>query len=119
MVNTINPGTFGHMVIGEAAVAEEKVIAEKQVLVFGPLVTGLPADPALAAKVVGELEAKTLAELEASLAEVPEAIDALMEQEFAREGGPRKGALRLFLEAEGKQTSPRQAIVARLEDALG
>lgn len=123
--NTINPGHFGSLIVGEEAAKEEAAIVEKGGNIFGPLVVDAGASEGLS-DAQEEALAKTLAfapsntkELETTLQEHPETFDALLEAEFMRPEGTRKTWLRIFLSAENaRDGGPRPEVVTKINDAL-
>lgn len=119
MTNHINPGTFGKLVIGEAAVKEEAEIVESGVLVFGPLVTGKTDTPIPRTDAEPPLRVKSFDDLQDLVNQKPDAREALMRQELARKPKPWKKAMELFIQLERHRTGgPRSEVLAELEAAL-
>lgn len=118
--NTINPGTFGALIIGEAAAQQEAIIVEKGGNVFGALVVDdLEAVAAgEAVQHAHQLAPKNDDELKTALEEHPDAFDALLEAEFHRAEGPRKRWLRVFLSVERARPEQRDAVIDRINDGL-
>lgn len=131
--NTTNPGHFGPGIIGEEEFEREKAYKETGQDTFGPLVTGKwPKDHPQAPKPepgsAFELETATklaqvaisLTKLDEILSDNPFVLDGLIDAEFARAEGPRKGALRKFVEVEEAKTSPepRPEVLDRLATTL-
>ena len=139
---------FGKRVIGEAAWEAQEAAAKAALARgagLGSRVTG-PAsgataveeapsddeqvtDEATVEKATPPVEAKakpdeqphlSLAELAIALEEneTDTFFDEMMDAEFARVEGPRKGGLRLLLKSEESQDDPREAVVKELTAAL-
>lgn len=116
---------YGPAVLGQAEFDRQKLIAEKtRSGTYGPAVTGpieeeeippveldpgaTPADAGLSISQLGKL-----------LAEEPHMLDRQIEAEMLRAGGPRKGALRLFLEYEDRRDDgPRAHVLKALKHVL-
>lgn len=125
---------FGAKVLGEEEFAAEQKAyeqASKQGFAYGPRVTGSATAteeaPAKATTPVAPSGAASphllsVKELEKALTANPseQLLDELVAAEFDRpEGQPRKGALRLLLQAEqARGEQARAAVVAELEKAL-
>lgn len=123
-------GSFGAKVIGEEAFAEQQAAAKRELdnSSFGPRVVGEaePAAEEAEAPVTEEAAPAeprptlTLAELEDALESDTsiEFFDQVMAAEFERAEGPRKGGLRLLLQAENASDEPRDAVVNELTAAV-
>lgn len=118
--NTINPGTFGSLIIGEAAAQQEAILVEKGGNVFGALVVDDVEAIAAGESVqqAHQLAPKNDEELKLALEDHPDAFDALLEAEFHRAEGPRKRWLRVFLSAERARSEQRDAVIDRINDGL-
>lgn len=119
---TGKPGMFGPAIIGQAQYDAEQKIVEQGAHVFGHLVTGVggpdaspaggpiipiaPAPESFGKKAftlppgIKAAAPASIADLEEVLTANPAAFDILLAAELERPEGPRKGALRLFREAE-------------------
>lgn len=118
--NTLNPGHFGKMVIGEEAAKQEAIVVEKGANIFGKLVVddveAIVAGEATAA--AQEINPQNPKELATALNETPDAFDALLDAEFLRNEGPRKTWLRVFLSVEQQREPPRDAVIERVKRGL-
>jgi hypothetical protein len=119
---------FGPRVIGEEQFQKEQQaeeVARKAAYAYGPRVTGeAPAETAErpVKKPAGPAHVLSVKELEKALKANPseKLLDELIAAEFARpEGQPRKGALRLLLQAEqDRGDAAREAVITELQGAL-
>jgi hypothetical protein len=82
---------------------------------FGPAVTGYEEPKEKEPQAPSYLSVRAL---RSALSAEPRRMDYYLAAEWEREGGPRKSALQLFLDMEGNKTIPREALVARLVEAL-
>jgi len=129
------PGHFGHGIIGEEAAERERMVVTKSLNVFGSGVIGeeleklesaVESVPDAEPTEDGEIPepivvpaSLAISDLEAALALNPELFDQFFFSEMNRAGGPRKKALALLKEIEGKrETGPRQAVIDTLETRL-
>lgn len=129
-------GQFGPAVIGEAAFKKEQEDVARGVDYFGPAVVG-PSEPqkfregaghsptARPAALVPPTPPKerpqlSLEKLEEALLDNPFMLDGLIEAEFGRAEGPRKGAVRLLEKVELAKTenTQRPEVLARLRAVL-
>ncbi len=109
---------FGSRVTGSATAVEEAPSEDSKV---ADEVTANEAKPS--AEADSKREAPTplsLRELKTALGENETVVffDEMMDAEFARVEGPRKGGLRLLLRNEVEQDEPREAVIKELEAAL-
>lgn len=117
--NLINPGHFGPAIIGEEEYKRETDYKAKGRNVFGPLVTGVIEEDEEEVEVEPQ-QGISIQKIADALEANPTVLDALRESEAKRAGGPRKGALALFLKAEqakGEQTRPE--VVKELKAQIG
>ena len=128
-------GHFGPAVIGEEAFKKEQADVAKGVDYFGPAVVG-PSEPQKFREGAGHQPAArpalapatppkerpqlSLEKLEEALLDNPFMLDGLIEAEFGRAEGPRKGAVRLLEKVELAKTenSQRPEVLARLRAVL-
>ena len=123
-------GTLGPGILGEELYESELVQTTKGRGIFGPGITGEEPDPEPAPKEEPEESKPVPAPISLNVPHLGvaklkdlingniEFLDGAIETEFTREPGPRKGALRYFLEIEGENQG-REDVVARLGKALG
>lgn len=122
---SVRRSRYGRAVLGEAEFERQKNQYAKSKGIYGPAVTGEPKDevkPATppvdsgdANATDAQLSVKDLAKL---LKESPELLDRQIEAEFMRDDGPRRTAVRLFIEHEKKREAPRATVIAYLERSL-
>ncbi|UCC92571.1 MAG: hypothetical protein JSW25_07855 [Thermoplasmata archaeon] len=109
--------TYGPAVLGQELFDKLQKESEGGKDIYGPAVTGYeepeaePEDPPPSALSVRALESVLRAD--------PAKLDYYLSAEWDRDGGPRKSALKLFLDLEGEKENPRGVLVERLAEALG
>jgi len=128
-----DPGYFGHGVIGKEQYEKEKLQTDEGSAVFGPGVLGLAADavnkpgPGVAGQEVKPEDVPptpdqprlSIKELEEALEENPALVDKLLDAEFARPEGVRKGALQAIEIAESlRPDGPREDVLQKIAAAL-
>lgn len=126
-----DPGYFGRGVIGDEQYEKEKTQTDEGSAVFGPGVLGLKADavnkpgPGVTGQAGQdlpppvELPRLSIKELETALEENPALVDTLLDAEFTRPDGTRKGALQALEIAETlRPDGARQEILSKIAAAL-
>lgn len=135
-------GIYGRRVIGDEAYERERVIVQKQAMIYGPRVTGLidepkpqqPVDPVKAesaetaptsgkadetANAAGADNYLSVRELDAAVKANPALVDDFLALELKREPFPRATALKSLLAAETSEAGQkRPEVVAKIEAAL-
>jgi hypothetical protein len=129
--NKINPGYFGHGVVGKDLHAKEQAAIKDGGDIFGPGVTGVGLPNQAVNKagpgVVGAPAAPppvapmlSIKDLEEALNASPLLVDTFLAVELDRPGGPRKGALAALETAEHLRTDgPREDVLAQIAAASG
>lgn len=113
---------YGASVVGKEEAELQRQVKKKKSNIYGrSVVDDRPQDaPHLTGgPVSAEKASMNLDELGKLLKDEPARLDVQIDAEFARADGPRKGALRLFLELEQKRDGgPRAEVMALIEQSL-
>jgi hypothetical protein len=126
MMAKVRRHPYGKAVVGEEEANLQREVKRKKSNIYGKKVIGdaaasrEPVNPGVSGEEVTSQDASmTLSELGELLADKPHAMDRQLDAEFQREEGPRKGALRLFLEIETtREGGARPEVLQLLETAL-